>query len=113
MVEALISGIRESGLLLAADIDVQKNARKTGMEIGGNRILLVFRPDYAVRVWEAEIDAGVDIPVHIHIHETLEGRVQARYRPPSEIFAPYGNQALSEIGVELDPVFAGIMEGGR
>jgi len=96
-------------MALVADIDVQANARKMGIEIPGNRILEVFRPDLAVRVWEAEIAAGVDIPVRIHVHESTDGRVRARYRKPSEAFAPHANGALSEIGADLDPIFARIV----
>jgi len=109
VVEALISGVEESGMLLVADIDVQKNAGKKGLEIGGNRILEVFRPDYAVKVWEMEIEAGVDIPIRIHVHEDDEGRVTARYRTPSEVLSRHGNDALTVFGVELDPVFEGII----
>lgn len=108
VVEALISDIEESGMFLVADIDVQKNASKQGLEIGGNRILEVFRPDYAVKVWEMEIEAGVDIPIRIHVHEAGEGRITARYRAPSEVFSRHGNDALTVFGAELDHVFEGI-----
>lgn len=112
VVEELVARIAENGMAVIARIDVQKNARKMGMEIGPNEVLEVFRPDYAARVWEAEIDAGVDIPVRIHVHEAPDGRVQVRYRVPSETFAPYDNEALSFLGAELDPIFARTMKRG-
>lgn len=108
--EALISGIEESGMLLVADIDVQKNAAKMGLEIGGNRILETFRPDYAIKVYGMEIEAGVDIPVRFHVHEEDDGRVTARYRPPSEVFSRHGNDELTAFGVEIDPVFEDISD---
>lgn len=92
MVEGLISNVEKSGLLPVADID----ARKNGMEIGGDRIL-VFRSGCAVRLWKAE--AGVEIPGRIHIRGTSGGYARARYEGPSEM------------GAGLDPVFAGILEG--
>jgi len=112
VVGALISDVQESGLLLVTDIDVRKNARKMGKEIRDNRILPVFR----LRRTSVEGGAGRlggDPPAHIHVHETSDGRVQARYREPSETPAPYENDALSEIVAELDSVFAGILEGRR
>lgn len=110
VVEALASGVEESGMLLVADIDVQKNAAKRGLEIGGNRILEIFRPDYAIKVWEMEIEAGVDIPIRVHVHEDDEGRVTARYCPPSEVLSRHGNDELTDFGAELDPVFEGIID---
>ena len=109
VIETLISSIEESGMVLVADIDVQKNARMKGMEISGNRILEVFRPDYAVKVWEMEIEAGVDIPIRIHVHEEEDGRVSARYRTPLEVFCRYDNDALTTFGAEIDPVFEEII----
>lgn len=97
-------------MLLVADIDVQKNASRRGMEITGNRILQAFRPDLAVKVWEMEIEAGVDIPVRIHVHEDRQGRVTARYRAPGEVLGWHGNDALAAFGAELDPVFERIVD---
>lgn len=77
VVDAIVFCVEKSGMLVVADIDVQKNAAKRGIETTGNRILEVFRPDYAVRVWAMEIEAGVDIPIRIHIHEDRYGGVTA------------------------------------
>lgn len=109
VVAALISGIEESGMLLVADIDVRKNAAKRGMSLTGNRILEVFRPDYAARVWEMEIEAGVDIPIRIHVHEDGAGAVTARYRSPLEVLSGHGNDELTLFAAELEPVFEKIV----
>lgn len=112
VVKGLISGVEQNDMLLVCYINVQENARERGMVIGGNRILEVFRPDYAIRVWEADIEAGVDIPVRIHVCEGSDGYTYARYREPSKTFAPYENDTLSALGDELDPIFARIVESG-
>ncbi len=65
-----------------------------------------------MRVWEADIAAGVDIPIRIHVCEGSDGHTYARYREPSKTFAPYDNDALSALGAELDPIFERIVEGG-
>lgn len=112
VVKGLISGVEENNMLLVAYINVRENARERGLMIDGNRILEVFRPDYAIRVWEADIEAGVDIPVRIHVCEGSDGYTYARYREPSNTFAPYDNDALSALGEELDSIFARIIESG-
>lgn len=109
VVEAIISCIEESGMLLVADIDVQRNAAKRGIETTGNRILEVFRPDYAVKIWAMEIEAGVDIPIRIHIHEDESGGVTARYRGPLEVLSRHGNDRLTLFAAEIEPVFERIV----
>lgn len=109
VVEGIIAGIEASGMLLVADIDVRRNAAKKGIELTGNRILEVFRPDYAARIWGMEIEAGVDIPIRIHIHEDESGGVAARYRTPLEVLSRHGNDELTLFAAELDPVFEKIV----
>lgn len=113
VVKGLISGVEQNDMLLVCYINVQENARERGLMIGGNRILEVFRPDYAIRVWEADIEAGVDVPVRIHVCEGSDGHTYARYREPSQTFVPYDNDALSALGAELDPIFERIVESGE
>jgi len=112
VVKALISGVEKNDMSLVCYINVQENARERGLMIGGNRILEVFRPDYAIRVWEADIEAGVDVPIRIHVCEGSDGYTYARYREPSNTFAPYDNDALSALGAELDPIFERVVESG-
>lgn len=105
VVEAIIASIESSGMLLVADIDVRKNAAKKGIELTGNRILEVFRPDYAARIWGMEIEAGVDVPIRIH----EDGSVAARCRTPLEVLSRHGNDESILFAAELDPVFEKIV----
>ncbi|MGH3086405.1 MAG: DUF302 domain-containing protein [Rubrobacteraceae bacterium] len=109
VVESLVKSIEESGMLLVADIDVRKSAAKRAISLAGNRILEVFRPDYAARVWGTEIEAGVDIPIRTHVHEDEGGGVAARCRTPLEVLSRHGNDELTLFAAELDPVFERIV----
>ena len=70
--------------------------------------LEVFRPDFAIRVWEACKPAGHDIPLRIHVYEDGD-EVKVACRMPTEVFAPFGSEALDAIGVELDAIFERIL----
>lgn len=110
VMKGLFAGVEENGMLLFAYTNVQENARERGLTgAAANRILEVFHPDYALRVWEADVAAGASIPVRIRVCEGSDGHTYARYRKPSAAFAPYKNEALSEIGAELDPIFEEIV----
>lgn len=112
VVAALKNGIETQNLRLVTHIDGQANAARMGREVPGDQILEVFRPDFAVRVWEACKAAGIEIPIRIHVYEDGDN-VCVAYWTPQEIFKPYGSAPLTAIGAELDPLFAGIVEGAR
>ena len=94
---------------LVAHINGQANAAKKGLAVDCDQILEVFRPDLAVRVWAARKEAGLDIPLRLHIY-VLGGRTMVAYRRPSRVFAPYGHPDLDVLGAELDAIFTGIIE---
>jgi len=94
---------------VVAHINGQANAAKIGKEVPADQILEVFRPDFAIRVWAACKPAGLDIPLRIHVYE--EGDlVKVACRLPSTVFAPFGSNALDDIGAELDVIFNNILQ---
>ena len=106
----LITSIELNKMRVVAHINGQANAAKIGKTVPADQILEVFRPDFAVRVWQACKPAGMDIPLRIHIYENDAGNTIVAFRTASEIFAPYANADLTEIGNELDVIFASILQ---
>jgi uncharacterized protein (DUF302 family) len=104
VVKRLLESIAAAPLALVAHIDGQANAAKRGLSVPADQILEVFRPDLAVRVWEADKRAGIDIPLRIHVYES-GGRAVVSHRPPSEVFARYANASLDGISRDLAPLF--------
>jgi len=107
-VEALKGGIEAAGMRLVSHINGQANAKLIGKEVPADQILEVFRPDFAIRVWEACKPAGHDIPLRIHVYED-GGQTKVACRLPSEVFEPYGSDALMVVGSELDDIFNSIL----
>lgn len=107
-VEKLTQGIEQTGLRLVAHINGQANAAKIGKEVPADQILEVFRPDFAIRVWQACKPAGHDIPLRIHVYEDGD-IVKVACRMPSEVFKSFASPELDEIGVELDTLFDQIL----
>lgn len=93
---------------LVAHINGQANAAKRGLTVPSDQILEVFRPDFAVRVWQADKRAGIDIPLRIHVYQA-DGKTWVAMRSASEVFARYNNQQLDEIANELQPIFDKIL----
>jgi len=107
-VEALKSGIDAANMRLVAHINGQANALKIGKEVPADQILEIFRPDFAIKVWAACKPAGHDIPLRIHVYED-GNETKVACRLPSEVFAPYGSDALMAVGEELDAIFNTIL----
>jgi len=108
-VAKLLGAIEAANMRVVAHINGQANAAKMGKEVPADQILEVFRPDFAIRVWNACKPAGHDIPLRIHVYEEGE-QVKVACRMPSEVFAPFGSPDLDTIGTELDEIFGGILD---
>jgi uncharacterized protein (DUF302 family) len=106
-VAKLSEAIQAVPMGLVAHINGQANAIKRGLTVPADQILEVFRPDFAVRVWQANKRAGIDIPLRIHVYEVV-GKTQVAMRSPTETFAPYNNVELNKLAVELVLIFDNI-----
>jgi uncharacterized protein (DUF302 family) len=111
-ITALTGAIEAENMRIVAHINGQANAAKMGKVVPADQILEVFRPDYAIRVWQACKPAGHDIPLRIHVYED-GGKVVVACRMPSEVFAPFGSPELDAIGAELDGVFDNILAAAQ
>ena len=89
----------------SATMGAQKVLKKT---IPGNMVVGVYRPDFAVRMLEASVPAGIEAPLRFYITENADGSATLTYREPSAVFAPYEVPALDAMAKELDPIFAKI-----
>ena len=85
-------------------------AAARGISIPGNLVIGVFRNDYAVRMLEASVPAGIEAPLRFYLTENPDGTATLTYRKPSAIFAPYGVPALEAMAAELDPIWQQIAE---
>ena len=83
-------------------------AAKLNKTIPGNMVVGVYRPDFAVRMLEASVAAGIEAPLRFYITENANGTATLTYRKPSAVFAPYESAKLDEMARELDTIFAKI-----
>lgn len=111
-VDTTIAKLSEAALAVpmgvVAHINGQANAAKRGLAVPADQILEIFRPDFAIRVWEADKRAGIDIPLRIHVYEAA-GKTHVAMRSPGVIFAPYDNALLDTLATELTLIFNHIL----
>jgi uncharacterized protein (DUF302 family) len=115
--DALVKRLEESvkankmGLVTAASASA--GAAGQGITIPGNRVVGVYRNDFARRMLKASIAAGIEAPIRFYITENSDQTATLSYKLPSTVFAPYfaeGGKALRKLAAELDEIFAKIAD---
>lgn len=105
--EAVKAG--KMGLVTAAS--ASEGAKAQGFAIPGNRVVGVFRNDFARRMLAASVPAGIEAPIRFYLTENADGTATLSYRKPSAVFAPYFEGAtpdLRAVATELDGIFSQI-----
>ena len=105
----LKASIRKNKMGLVAHANAQAGAASRGVKIPGNQVFMIYRPDFAIRMLEADVAAGFEAPIRIYVTEKPDGMAQVSYIKPSDVFAGYKNVKLNEMGKELDAIFAAII----
>lgn len=108
-VSRLLSAIKANKMGIVAQACANCGARSIGVTIPGNRVIMIFRPDFAVRMLEASEAAGIEAPLRLYVTERPGGDARLTYRLPSHVFAPYQVPALDEMARELDAILARIV----
>jgi len=84
-------------------------AKSIGVTIPGNRVIMIYKPQFAVRMLEASVPAGIEAPLRLYVTEEPDGTAKLTYRLPSHVFGAYEVAALDEMAKELDVIVARIV----
>ncbi len=110
LIERLDAAVKANKMGLVTRASATKGAASMGTTIPGNTVVGVYRPDFAIRMLEASVPAGIEAPIRFYITENTDGTATLSYKTPSAVFAPYtdGGDKLAEMAAELDGIFAKI-----
>ncbi len=114
LLDSLKAAIKAEGMFIVTQAGPTGAAKQRGITIPGNRVVGVYRNDYAVRALATSTAAMIEAPIRFYVTENDDGTATLSYRTPSAVFAPYldeGGDALSAIAAELDAIFAAIAAG--
>lgn len=111
LVERLESAVKGEKMGLVTAASASDAAKGAGFTIPGNRVVGVYRNDFARRMLAASVPAGIEAPIRFYVTENPDGTSTLSYKVPSTVFAPYldeGKDALKSLASELDAIFARI-----
>lgn len=109
----LKAAVSAEDMFVVTEAGPTEAAAGRGIDIPGNRVVGVFRNDYAVTALRASTAAMIEAPIRFYVTESPDGSATLSWKTPSHVFAPYfaeGGQALRDVAAELDAVFAAIGE---
>ncbi len=107
----LEDAIASSKMGLVNSASASDGAKAQNIVIPGNRVVGVYRNDFARRMLSASIPAGIEAPIRFYLVENPDGTSTLSYRTPGAVFSPYLDTAgpeLKKVADELDVIFAKI-----
>lgn len=111
LLENTRAAIEAEGMFLVTEAGPTQAAANRGVDIPGNRVLGVFRNDYAVRAVRLSVPAMIEAPIRFYVTEDDDGAATLSYKTPTHVFGAYmaeGGPKLEALAEELDEVFAAI-----
>jgi uncharacterized protein (DUF302 family) len=111
LVQRLDQAVKAHGMFVVTRASASAGAASRGIRIPGNMVVGVFRNDFALRLLDANVSAGIEAPMRFYLTENANGTATLSYRTPSDVLADYeGGDALRTLAWELDGIFAGIAQ---
>ncbi|KUP92329.1 hypothetical protein [Tritonibacter horizontis] len=112
----LKAAVRSHGMGVVTEAGPTEAARARGITLPGNRVVGVFRNDFAVDILALSTAAMIEAPIRFYVTEADAGPggdagAALAYKTPGHVFAPYateGGAALTALAAELDDIFAAI-----
>ena len=108
-VDKLVAAVKSQRMGIVAQACADCGAKSIGKSIPGNRVIMIFRPDFAVRMLAASAAAGIEAPLRLYVTEEANGSAKLTYRLPSHVFAAYEVPALEALAGELDVILERIV----
>jgi len=109
----LNAAIKANEMRRVTGASASAGAKNRGLTIPGNRIVGVYRNDFATRMLEASLAAGIEAPIRYYVTENADGTANLSYKTPTTAFSPYfeeGGKPLKDLASELDDLFGKIAD---
>lgn len=109
--ERLEAAVKANKMGIVTSASASEGAKAQGFLIAGNRVVGVFRNDFARRMLAASVQAGIEAPIRFYLTENADGSSTLSFKIPSAAFTPYQEAAgsdLMNVAKELDAIFAKI-----
>ncbi|MGR3759857.1 DUF302 domain-containing protein [Roseobacteraceae bacterium NS-SX3] len=101
--DALQAAVEKAGATVFARVDHAAGAETEGMELKPAQLLIFGNPKLGTPAMQADMRAGLYLPLKVLAYEDAEGQVWLAYEDPAEM--------LSDLDIPADAEFLGKMQG--
>ncbi|MGF1561496.1 MAG: DUF302 domain-containing protein [Geminicoccaceae bacterium] len=111
LVERTNKAVEDSPINIVTRASATVGAKSLGKTIPGNMVIGVYGPQFAVRMLDASVQAGIEAPLRLYLTENDDGTASLSYRTATHVFEPYfddGGEALQSLASDLDGVLESI-----
>jgi uncharacterized protein (DUF302 family) len=107
LVARLEAAVKSNELVVVTTASASDGARAQGFAIAGKRVVGVYRNDFARRMLQASVAAGIEAPIRFYVTENPDGTATLSYKTPTAVFTPYFGEArdVRDLARELDATF--------
>lgn len=108
LLDDLREAVEEAGMAVVTEAGPTEAAAQRGETIPGNRVVGVFRNDFAVTIIRESVPAMVEAPLRFYVTEDDADSATLSWKHPSDVFAPYITEHtpdLANAAQELDVIF--------
>jgi uncharacterized protein (DUF302 family) len=113
LIEQVDAAVAASPLNVVTRASATVGAKSLGHDIPGNMVIGVFAPQFAIRLLQTSVAAGIEAPLRLYITENPDGTATLSYKTAAHVLAPYleeGGQTLTALAMELDSILGQIAE---
>ncbi|MDQ7732184.1 DUF302 domain-containing protein [Halomonas sp. SpR1] len=108
LVDDLRSAVSEADMIVVTEASPTHAAAQRGEIIPGNRVIGVFRNDFAVTIIRESVPAMIEAPLRFYVTEDDAESATLSWKNPRDVFAPYITEHtpdLANAAQELDVIF--------
>lgn len=92
--EAAVTG---AGATVFARVDHSAGASKVDMELADAQLLIFGNPKLGTPAMQADMKAGLDLPMRVLVHADSEGKTQVVYRMPASLSEDHAVPADAQV----------------
>ncbi|UWQ82385.1 DUF302 domain-containing protein [Leisingera caerulea] len=101
--DALQAAVENAGATVFARVDHAAGAQNAALELNPSQLLIFGNPKLGTPAMQADMKAGLYLPLKVLAFEDAEGQVWLTYQDPAEM--------LSGLDIPSDAAFIGKMQG--
>lgn len=89
--------LKKKGITVFARVDHAAGAKKAGLELAPNQVLIFGNPKLGTPLMKAQPGTGLDLPMKVQAFRDAQGKVWVRYAKPKALVDRHGGEGPAKV----------------